>query len=235
MFGEVIYIGFFWGQRREGLDACTEKIMRFVEALGKLSPQLREWYRLLEPDGTEKVSMTGPSIRRLLLAGISCGDVGHTPLPGSGYGITIYNNHKLESVVKLSIVCDETSSVPNHCIFESRAGTAAQLKLTKTRLLVDLCRLIVNCWQPDRGAVSCQALHDAIDTEAEWSDVGWIMYRNSEALAPIALNSGGRLERIGNQGALIVVTEDITIPPSPQQIDEVRALYDVLGPSGNLR
>jgi len=228
MFAEGILVGFYWGPRAEGLDVSTKRLMEFLHRLADLDPMFRNWFKDFG-EGQQRIPMTEECMRELLLAGLSYPDVGDQPFKDSGYRVDILNNFNADSFVKLSLQCDEVHPrISNLCLVQAIAGTPAHHELAKIPLLMDLCRLIIDCWKPDRGIVSCNAFAEALESESMSINCGWIMYRSTDFVPLPALPPTARVETIPDRGHLVIASEDITIPPTPQAIDDVRAAFEAL-------
>jgi hypothetical protein len=238
MFGEGLFIGFYWGPRREGLNACTGRASRLLSGLQRCHPRLfSSWYRSFDFEETplDVLSATRDQMRGLLADGMTCSDVGNERMERLGYDVNLHNSQDASSFVQLSFSCDVTvPQLGGKCLMSAPANSAASEELATVSLLLELCRTIVGCWDPDDGIVSCNALTEAIEPETMRFNSGWIIYRSSKHGSLPELPDTVRVEPVNSHGYLVVASEDITIPPTPNAIDSVRAVYRILGQAPKL-
>lgn len=238
MFGEGLFVGFYWGPRRDGLNVCTERAMRLLKGMQQVHPRLFGlWYASLdfEEKPLEVSAVAREQIRNLLAAGVTYSDVGNELFEDLGYSVRIHTSQDPRSFVQVSFSCDVTvPQLGGKCLIHSPMGTPASAELADLPLLLRICTIIVECWEPDDGIVSCNALTDAIEPDSMRFNTGWIIYRSKEHGPLPKLPSTAHVELVNDQGYLVVASKDVTIPPTPQAIEDVRAVYEALGPAPKL-
>lgn len=237
MFNEGMLIGFYWGPRRDGGKKCVEHCFQFLNGLNRIDHRLfSSWYQSFDCDERplDVVSCTRDQIRELLISSVKT-DKSHRPIEDLGYTLDLLSSQNARSLVQLSIQCDVTvPQLGGHCLLKATPGTIPYVELTKTSRLLDICRLIVNCWVPDDGVVSCHSLADAVEPQRLRFNSGWIIYRSAAHGSLSQLPNSARVEHSDDAGYLVVASEEITIPPSAGATEDVRAVFEVLGPAPKL-
>ena len=171
-------------------------------------------------------------MRELLTSGVNVERNGQ-PIEDLGYTISLLGSQDALSLVQLSLQCDVTvPQLGGNCLLTAEPGTTPYTELTNNIVkLLDICRLIVNCWLPDDGVASCHSLAEAIEPRSLRFNSGWVVYRSVEHGPLPQLPGTARVERVNNQGYIVVASENITVPPKPKAIEDIRAVYEALGPA----
>lgn len=235
MFADSLLIGFYWGLRAESLDGCADRVSALLQWLPRFNPSFRH---LCPAPGTPahqrslRVSSSKPAVHALLNSGLTYPDVGNTPFYETGYRIGLWNKGENECMIHVGVNCGSVvNGIGNLCLLRIQPDTKAQRELCQSSQLEEICRTLIDLWDPENGTVTCNLLIDAVHPDAKIPDIGWYVYRRDRMHPQVSPTAAIRLLQLPDRGTLASSTCEITFPPSETAISSVRALFEAFGPA----
>ncbi|WP_428262739.1 Imm52 family immunity protein [Haliangium sp.] len=220
----------YWGKRRESIEACTERLVRFLGLLTRVAPPLSHWYEKgwTKREATERPVVTEPArLRRLLQAGRNRDD---TPqrrvLDDLGFRVGMWTGEMANG---------ESASLSIHCGACSEHGGSNNVLLDfpadwlDTEQAVALVRAMVSCWSPVTAAVCTD---DALLATVEAHDIDvpvidWVFFHRRPRQGQLRAPSRVAFELDG--GECIVVQDTPVRPDHVHERARVRELAKQLG------
>ncbi len=182
-----VFVGVYWGRRREDAAQCALRLERHFDALAALSPNLGTW---LHGSGSKRQQRTRIDtsskeiLCNLLREGVNRTDVDQNVIPELGFRVSLWNGDagrysastsvncglyantkNLSNVANLSIEFDETPSVPPPLIFK-------------------FFRSLIEIWEPETGKVEQGYIpppYDGGDAIPPGEDILYALYQPATA------------------------------------------------------
>jgi hypothetical protein len=220
--------GFFWGARKESLEACSQRVLATLEALHELDPVFDHWSEPMGEDARE-IALEAEAIGRALSAGVNRGDVSGEPIPELGYTLLVCSGGRLAGQVSFKVMCGAYSKWNrNVCLVRlPRASTDAGARLLDRGQAVRLCEILVNCWDPDHGVVSSHGIDDALEID-EVPGTGWMTYRSVRLGSIAQVDPPGTVVPIGGLGWIIIAMDQVPHAEDPTHLRNIQRVRDVL-------
>ena len=214
----------YWGERRESVGQCTERLMDFMENVREISPRLQHW-----SEGEVPVRYDADSLRAILEDGHNRDDTPqHKVIPELGFQIVWWGGQASGSDYRiLKIRCGgygEYSGL-NNVIFRRLSTDWLNVDIA-----VELVRAMVSSWSPEHAAVcSKNALRAAGGAQIEAPIVDWVFFHRRPRTGALKAPSRVAFELDG--GECIVVQDSPIRPDHLQDRARVRDLAKLLGVS----
>lgn len=230
---EHYIVAVYWAPREESLDECTERTVRWFDAIGRVDPLFGAWFH---KGYSRKEAMTRPftpgreALRNLLDQGRNYTDFDRKVIPDLGFRISLWADAGGDEAASVSVGCGMYSPyVSNVCLLEPPdAGPVAE-RLVRVNVLRDLLSIAVRCWEPDHGLVVSHQCRDKLNLGDQDFDVGWLTYLSSKFRDIPRLPSPSYAEPIDNLGHLIVATDEHFSSDREDHIDILRGIASALG------
>lgn len=219
----------YWGPREETLDRCSERLMGFLEQIGRITPHFSQWY---EQGRTKRGAMRKPiaieadRIRGLLEKGRSRDDTPQRRVIESlGFLVGMWTGDRPDgSSVSLIANCGSHDRQDDVNSVILRYPPVDWLDVEQA---VALVRAMVSCWSPAHAAVCSPEALSAVGGQAEIPIVDWVFFHRRARTGPPAAPSRVAFELDGGE---CVVVQDT--PVRRDRVDErarARALAKQLG------
>jgi hypothetical protein len=114
------------------------------------------------------------------------------------------------------------------------AGEASE-RLVSAPALEQVLNAMVTAWEPDWGVATSDPLRDHIAPQGEEVFAGWLTYFSRRCGTVPALPAPARIEPVGTQGTLIILSPERLSSSSPEHLDLLSRLQRHLGNAGLLR
>lgn len=202
-----IYLGAYWGARRETAESCAKRSVEFLTRLGEIHPAFETWYY---PPGNprSRVELTLPIISSLFQAGAHFADDG-TLLADIGFTIYLlwgpgeYAGH-------VSITCGGYCSVmANSCVVTVPVDHVAAREITEPLAMTRLLTAAVDYWSPDWATVCHDRLFDLLAIRLPGPQLGMATFLGSTVFSDIPdLPPPSKRIDLPGHGSIILFTEE---------------------------
>ena len=215
---ETSYIGAYWGSRREPVDACAERLAKFMESLGDIDPLLASWFETgysLRSARAKKVEPQAGALRELLLASRARRDgTARSVMNDLGFRIGLWNGN--DTQIRLSTTCGAAPSVPgipNAVVVGLPEAEGPALSLYQPRTGLAILKAIVAVWEPSWATWTNHRLRNAQQPKPGQVVVGWATYVQLPSPFPGGnLPPGVAVETLGT-GVLITIGDNpVSVP-----------------------
>ncbi len=230
---ERFYAAVYWGPREESLDECTDRTVRWFEAIGQVDPLFANWFH---KGYSRKEAMTRPfspgreAIRDLLDRGRHYTDFDPKVMPDLGFDFGLWADAGDDEAASLSVGCGMYSPyVSNVCLLEPPGAGPAAERLVQVDVFRQLLSAAVRCWEPDHGLVVSHQCLDKLNLGDQDFDVGWLTYLSNKFREVPPLPSPSYTEPIDNLGQLIVATNELFSSEREDHINILRGIASALG------
>lgn len=220
------YIAGYWPARREEVDSCADRLVRFLDCLTDVSPLLGQWF---EP-GADSGSTTRPPIeltlntlRAFLSAGRNRRDTDSSVISELGFSVSLWNG--IETDAGLRVGCGRYGSTLGNAVvlnLPPPEGVGAELYSPSAAL--DIMRALVACWEPQWATMTSHMLRRAQSAKTGDIVVGWMTYvAQPQSVDKDRLPAGVMTQRLEN-GTLITIGSDVNRVSN----DSVRAVREAI-------
>jgi len=232
VMAERSYAGAYWAGRREDVESCTDRLVRFLAALGEAHPLLETWF---EP-GNSRVSgaewpvePTPQVIRALLLAGRHRGDVDGSVIEELGFLVSLWNGQ--ESDAGLTVGCGRYSkAVGNAVVLNLPQAHGLGAEIYRPHAASRVMKALVSAWEPDWATWTSNALRRAQQSPPRGPVVGWMTYlARPRHVDADRLPAGVHAEEMAD-GTLITIGPDPTAIPGQLLLAVRESLGDAVLP-----
>ncbi len=214
----------YWGERRESIEQCTERLMDFMAKVRGLSPRLQYWN-----EGEERVRYDADSLRAILENGRGRDDTPqHKVISELGFLLSWMGGEEInDDYILLTANCGGYGAYfgLNYVIFRRLSTDWLNVDIA-----VELVRAMVSSWSPEHAAVcSPDALSAAGGAQIEVPIVDWVFFHRRQRTGALKAPSRVAFELDG--GECIVVQDSPIRPDHLQDRARVRDLAKLLGVS----
>ncbi len=229
MFTDAFYVRFLWRSRKEDLAECASRLGRFLESISALDRVFSTVYEAGKTSNASLVSPRQEKLEKMLAKGVNKKDIGKEDMPELGYSLTLWNPDTSEGAVTLRVHCGVYSKhVNNLCLINLPNSGAAVQRLLAVPFLVQLCKAVVEVWNPEHGVVSSMSCSKIAPTANFFAEVGWITYLSDRYDTIPKLPATIRVESVGADGRLVIATDEVLSPQNPGHVKTVRELASIL-------
>jgi hypothetical protein len=205
MVTEAHFVRFFWGPRREEAGQVAKRLRRYLKGLLELDPVFDQWYPMgKNPD--KPVPLDLGTLEALCRKGISREEVPpFKPIDDLGFSVSLLTGGSwmLHLGVHGGVV---TPYVQNSVIMDlPRTGVVGK-RICRAEPLIALCRLVVQCWDPEVGQIWSTALAEALEIPEDGIDVGWLTYVAKRRMRLPELDRAIEVIPLARAGHLVLAT-----------------------------
>lgn len=209
---ESFVAGAYWGNRREDVESCTNRLAGFLGALSEAHPLLADWFR----PGKTRVSAIGrpveqtpDALRALLLAGRNRRDDDNSVMEELGFSARLWNAKRYGAV--LGVVCGTFSKwVSNAVSIEFPEAEDGAIGLYRPQVSRAVMVALAECWEPDWATLVSPALRRLQQAPPRGPVIGWMAYLSSARdIDAGRLPDGVIAERLAD-GTLLTIGPDVT-------------------------
>jgi hypothetical protein len=160
-----LYVGAYWGDRAEDLNACAERLLGYVRATGEVSELLETWVsRRRAPVPGLGPESTLDDARALLTAGINRKDFGGEIMPELGFSAGLWNGRRSdEAAASLTATCGLAAGSP-HLSNASVLRFPARFGYDRNAAAIDaVLDAAIRWWKPDWAWFGSDHIRDGQD------------------------------------------------------------------------
>jgi Immunity protein 52 len=227
------YAGAYWAIRREDIEFCTDRMLKFLGALGRVHPLLGTWFK---PAGRNvsaadrPVEQTPDAIRALLLAGRNRGDTDGAVIEQLGFSASLWNGQ--ETAAGLHVGCGMYSrAVINAVVLDLPPADGLGLEIYSPRAASAVMRALAECWEPEWATLTSHELRRVQAAPPRSPVVGWMTFLAAPRYVDVArLPQQASAENLA-AGTLITIGSECTAVTGELVLAVRQALGDALSPS----
>lgn len=170
-----MFIGVYWGPRKEGRNECAERICEFFIRLRQLHPVFMAWYSKGRSSKTIKqpLDLSKEQIGRILKTNNRDSD--DSAISELGFNIGVWNGEPERAVSFNATSGAYSDIVNNYAVLEFDSNWDAAGVLTQNRLR-DVLETLVELFDPERGLVTNHDYFNEAGDGAPWTTRGWLVY-----------------------------------------------------------
>lgn len=179
-----MFVGAYWGKRKETRDECAKRIADVLQRLGENHPALGTWYQKARSKSAamkNTVELSPGSIGRILRTNTR--DTDGSPIAELGFSIGVWNGND-ELPASFSATCGGYSDfVKNSAVLDFDPSWDYVELVTSGRLrtvLVDLVKAL----DPDKAVVTSHEYLDRAGVD-DPCDAGWLVYERNRGVHQI--------------------------------------------------
>jgi hypothetical protein len=147
---ENMFVGAYWGARREKIEECASRLDKYLVSLEKLGRGFQTWYSKADTYTramvSEPINFTSKeSLLELLDLGRNKRDDGDKVIEELGFRVSFWNKSEQDHAVEVTIRCGAFSTrVSNNAVLNLSIGAD-----NPEPLLTSLLLLHAEVWEPD--------------------------------------------------------------------------------------
>lgn len=231
------FAGAYWGPRKESPEECAQRTATFLNHLASCDPSLAHWYKLARSrKDSRKAPLMPPDVStlsELFRRGVNR-EKGGPVFEDLGFRVWMSNGGAAYEDADLRIKCGGYSGTsPNSCFLSLPTRGPHAERMFTASVLEDVVRGMATAWAPDWVAAMSRT-HRELDDQEGPSDIslGWVTYfaRHRGTVPP--LPTPVRIEHVGNQGTLIILTPERFAVDNTQHVALARRVRELLVKAG---
>ncbi|HLL52083.1 MAG TPA: Imm52 family immunity protein, partial [Myxococcaceae bacterium] len=201
---EHYYAGCYWGERVEPMEVCARRAALLFEGLRRLDPSFARWFEL------------GWSRKQALQHEIDPSEDGFLKLlsrkkyqfTSSTFHFATWNGLPDGESSALDFFCGATDSlVIGSCVVDLPFEGVIAERVRTVGFVTELLRLMAVAWEPVWGLAAGYELRDLFWNEnVDVNSIGWVTYFSRDRGVIPPLPEPCRVEPVGEQGSLVVLT-----------------------------
>jgi immunity protein 52 of polymorphic toxin system len=238
---ESYYIDAYWGTRKESVEECTHRLAGFLMCLAECDPCFARWFKLGQSRQEalkDEIKLDVATLQTLLLAGRSRTDIGQKIMENLGFLIGLWNgaSNDAESA-GLMIRCGSYAPRPgfNSCVINLPYGETERERLLRVPVLKAVMECMVSAWDPDWSVLTSRQYQDKVPLPPSNAPrMGWILYLSSRRGQVPPLPSSTTVVRLGNQGTLVITTQERFTALNPSHVETASQIAKILAQAGLL-
>jgi hypothetical protein len=226
-----LFLGLYWGARRESAKECAKKLLLCFEETAALSDLFSRWYEPTAQNSADEcrelTRMSEDQLELLLQGQRNRRDSDKSVIEELGFTCHAWNGAMAAHSVSMRLLCGAFSQYVTNCFTLTLPETCASL--ASTSLCVGLLASTVRIWHPDWGGIFSHRSREAKPRKRRVPYVDWIFYTSSSALDRHLLPESASVLPFSGNG-LIIATQPWPInPTSESDWSNVRAVEAALG------
>ncbi|MBI3862416.1 MAG: immunity 52 family protein [Planctomycetia bacterium] len=228
-----LYIGAYWGPRRESADQCADRLTQCLRSLANCDAIFRDWYKKGRANRTRLAKPVDWSSHDILVNLLNSGrsrlDSDHSVMEDLGFIVSLWNRAERLKASDFMARCGLYTCNPflgNSFVLDlpKDLGTLAQ----KENLLKAFVA-IVEAWEPNWAGVISRRSRDAREFVPGRPFVDWMIYVNRTDVDSSALPATASTKCLNEHGAVIVVQNEPINPDNERDLENVRSVERALG------
>ncbi len=238
---EPFYIGAYWGDRRECLDACAKRLHTYLSQLYACDEIFQQWFELgysRKQALTKKVPIETTTLRKLLDKGRHRTDIGSYIIDSLGFRVSLWNGLPEENgETSISISCGLYAANPgllNSCVINLPKGGMAEKRILNLNILEKIISAVASSWEPDWAIVSSSYLRNIFEVKSRSPYFSWLLFLSRKRGVVPTLPVPSKTVQVEGLGTIIVITEKSFDPASKNHLKLVKRVYGILQEAGLL-
>lgn len=201
------YLGAYWGDRRESLSECADRLAQCLTALGEIDDLLQNWYLRgkSRTSATMPVGLDPEVLGGLLAKGVNRRDVGGEVLDDLGFSIDLWNRARPAIAMGGTVGAHAVASgVVNSFTIELPTPNGEAERLFEPGAAQRILESIVDAWEPAWATWTSARLRNLQYTTAPTPVLGWMTYFSR----PISVDLDEATVKPLGQGAILTLGGD---------------------------
>jgi hypothetical protein len=187
---DAIYVGSYWGSRREDAEECAARLRKCLKALAGVSPVFTHW-RPKGRSAAEAVAadeVVASQLAELLRRGVNRRDMGGTPIEELGYSWSAWNGLS-KSPAAVSTTCGATSpAILNAFVLEfPRPTDQGARDLYERSTVIEVVSTLGSAWDASFTVATSHGLRAARHWGPRQPVVGWVTHLAPDRPVPSAV------------------------------------------------
>lgn len=228
---EPFYIGGYWAQRPESVEACADRLHTFLTALARAHPLLGTWFRKgysRRAALRHQVEPTPEALRTLLLAGRNRRDDDRSVIEELGFSTSMWNGNDIAVGLMVHVGMYPAVSLPNSVVMNLPKPEGAALALYTPAVAGQIVEAVVSAWDATWATWSSAGLRHRQGAAIADIVVGWQTYLAAgQAVRDCPLPAGVTTDPLGS-GLRLTIGKDPGSPPEALVVAVRGALDDLV-------
>lgn len=223
-----LYVGAYWGQRKESADECAERLASCMRRLAETDEALSAWYRKSRSKQDARQQPIEPgnreSIVDLLQAGTNKRDTDRSIIEDLGFGVGLWNGLDGDQSASMSVTCGlyaRNLHLRNSVALDFPKHSR---KLASKDHALAALAAVIESWEPEWAGVISKSSRTLRPFSPGSPFVDWMFYRSGLHLEASQLPAPASVVRIGDLGC-VVITQDS--PVDAQSNDDLQNVHAV--------
>ncbi|MBN8229994.1 immunity 52 family protein [Corallococcus macrosporus] len=236
-YPDTYFAGAYWGPRKESPEECARRTASFLNRLAECDPFLAHWYK---PARSRKDARTHslmppdmPLLAEMFRRGVNR-ERGGPVFEDLGFSFWFDNGGTSRDCAALRIRCGGYAEAHSNSCFLSlpNQGPNAERIFTAS-VLAEVVRSMALAWEPEWVAAMSR-MHRELDDKDGNADIllGWVTYLSRHRGTVPPLPAPVRIEPVGDQGTLIILTPERFTVSNPEHIALARRVRELLARAG---
>lgn len=227
----------YWGLRKESPEECARRAAAFVNLLASIDPLLSTWNKIPKPRGRGRKTPLMPSDLATLTEAFRRGvnrEPGGPALEHLGLTVGAYNDGARQDSASLMMRCGcYAEGMSNACVLSLPSEGASAARLLVTPVLTSLMHSLASAWDPDWALVGSSAYRMQYrEPDSAPFSLGWATYLSLRLGKVPPLPAPVRMEPVGDQGTLILLTPERFTVSNPEHVALARRVRELLADAG---
>ena len=162
-----------WGPRAEAVEACAERLLRFMTAIGEIDPSVARWQRSGDRSGR---TIDPGSVVDLLASGVNrTDDPSHRPIPSLGWTLGLFNGLRYNASL-MTVTCGATHIELGNSIHWTLPVIGLRNGSYPLDATLPAVEATVTAWEPDWCTIV--SFNQLSSQGRRWDEhtFGWIVY-----------------------------------------------------------
>lgn len=223
----------YWNARKETIDACAERLARFLSALSACDVVFTTWFEKSTSRRKAKQAKIDFTNRACLLDLLEKGrnrkDIGREVIEELGYHVGMWNGAKSKKMVGLDVTCGLYSTAPGiggNCVIMDLPEELGDLQ--QADRMAGVLTTAATSWEPDwAGILSLEAMSSP-NFSPTVPYVDWMLYLSNTLGYSAKVSEPSLVQPINSIGQLIVVQQEPVEVDNPVHLERVKAVQTAL-------
>ena len=229
----------YWNPRKETIDSCADRLLRFLTSLSECDAVFSRWFKLGMSRRKASKSEIGFKNKTFLLDLLDKGrhrkDVGREVMEDLGFSVGMWNGETPTKAVALSVHCGSYWTGPGMSSNSVTIDLPEELgDLRRSECMESVLVVVAKCWEPDWVRVSFTQPVKAEDVVPGKPIEGpkffdWMVYVSNKQIPNPKVPEPSLVKPVDALGSLIVVQQEPVEADNPMHLQRVKAVEAALG------
>ncbi len=220
------FLGAYWLARREPIDACADRLVRFLGELVTCDPLVAHWYKLGRSRKQALQNQVDIHNRAILLELLDRGrhwtDSDNRLMEDIGFSVALWNGEVERTSSQLTITCGGYSEfLVNRVVLRLPIDLGS---LARADQMANVVTAATTAWEPDWAGVMSEDAFTTRNWPMHEPFVDWLLYLSQQWLPVVPPLPPHASTRSGASGTLIIVQEHPPDPANHVDIERIRAV-----------
>ena len=228
-----------WGARRESAEQCARRAARFLQCLGECDELFATWFDTGRSHKDALRRQVMPEVdpgrlTRLMSQGRNRRDADGSVIEELGFTVGLWTGGNSSDAASLILSCGGFAPTPadtnsNACHLRLPDEGRNVDRVLRVEVLESVMHCVVAALEPAWAVFDCDTLRDLVPRsprDRQW--VGWLTYLTIPPSAVPELPAASRVVPAGENGSLIVATDERFDAENASQVEVVREITRIL-------